>query len=254
MGLLTRLLAHPLTAGLSVDDPHTTRLRRTIIREKGLLRAIYTEWYQRIVAALPEGTAVLELGSGAGFLRELLPHVITSDVLKTPGVELVADACALPLPDGSLDAIVMTDVFHHIPDVRRFLQEAERCVRPGGKVVMVEPWRTPWSEWVYTRLHAEPFVPQGGWDIPRSGPLSGANGALPWIVFERDRAVFMRTYPRWQINAIEPLMPFAYLLSGGVSMRSLAPGILYRWIRALERRFTPRRWAMFAIIELERKP
>lgn len=253
MGLLNRLLAHPLTAGLSVDDPRTTSLRREIIREKVFLRSIYTEWYQRIVSALTHRKDVLELGSGAGFLPELLPDVITSEVFETPGIQLVADACDLPLPDRSLDAIVMTDVFHHIPDVGRFLREAARCIRPGGKIIMVEPWRTPWSEWVYTRLHSEPFVPQGGWEIPKTGPLSGANGALPWIVLERDRAVFEREYAQWQIKAIEPLMPFSYLLSGGVSMRSLVPGWLYSMVRVLESRLDQKKWAMFALIELERK-
>lgn len=253
MGFLNRLLAHPLTAGLSVDDPRTTVLRRGIIRDKAFLRSIYTEWYQRIIRALPGKQDVLELGSGAGFLRDHLPGVITSEVFETSGIQLVVDACDLPWPDRSLDAIVMTDVFHHIPDAGRFLREAARCIRPEGKIVMIEPWRTPWSEWVYTHLHSEPFAPKNGWTTPKTGPLSGANGALPWIVFERDRAVFERDHAQWQIKAIERLMPISYLLSGGVSMRSLAPGWLYPLIRAFESRLDQHRWAMFALIELERK-
>jgi len=45
--------------------------------------------------------------------------------------------------DGSLRAIVMTDVLHHIPNVESFFAEAARCVRPGGVIVMIEPWLTP---------------------------------------------------------------------------------------------------------------
>jgi len=254
MGILDKLLGHPLTRGLSVDDPRTTLLRRSIIQDKAFLRALYAEWYKRIISALPKKDDVLELGSGAGFLRQFLPEVITSEVFETSGVRLIADACDLPLPDKSLDAIVMTDVFHHIPDVGRFLLEATRCVRQRGKIVMIEPWRTPWSEWVYTHLHSEPFSPEGGWKIPSTGPLSGANGALPWIVFHRDRALFDAEYPQWRIKTIEPMMPFSYLLSGGVSMRSLMPGWLYHPIRALERALGQRQWAMFALIELERVP
>ena len=119
---------------------------------------------------------------------------------------------------------------------------------------MIEPWRTPWSQWVYTHLHSEPFVHDSEWAIPRSGPLSGANGALPWIVFQRDRALFETQYPRWRIRTIEPMMPVSYLLSGGVSMRSLMPGFMYRPIRALERIFFQKHWAMFALIELELAP
>ncbi len=179
---------------------------------------------------------------------------MTSEILLAPGVDLIADACVLPFADGSLDAIAMTDVFHHIPDVSRFLVEANRCLRVGGILVMLEPWRTPWSEWVYSRLHPEPFEPLAGWQIPSTGPLSGANGALPWIVFKRDEARFARLFPRWRVTRIAPLMPFAYLFSGGVSMRSLAPAWLYRSVRAVESRLRQDRWAMFALIELELGP
>jgi SAM-dependent methyltransferase len=254
MGLVHNLLAHPLTRGLSVDDPRTTLLRRQIIRQKALLEAIYREWYGLIVAALPGTERVLELGSGGGFFDELLPEAITSEIFLTPGVALVADACQLPFADASLDAIVMTDVFHHIPNVADFLTEATRCIRPGGKIVMIEPWRTPWAEWVYTHLHSEPFEPGAGWTIPSSGPLSGANGALPWIVFERDRALFEERFPQWRLREPRPLMPVAYLLSGGVSLRSLMPGWAYRPLRFVESLLPQRQTAMFAFIELERLP
>lgn len=250
--MLGRLLQHPLTRGLSVDDPRTTLLRRQIIKDKPFLQKIYAEWYLAIAGALAEHNRdVLELGSGAGFFREYCPEVITSEVFETPGVNIIADACNLPFNNDSLDAIVMTDVFHHIPDVGLFLTEATRCIRSGGKIIMIEPWRTAWSEWVYTNLHSEPFIPQGTWKIPESGPLSGANGALPWIVFERDRALFSQQFPQWRITGITPLMPIAYLLSGGVSMRSLMPGLMYRPIRALEKLIGQQHGAMFALIELE---
>lgn len=249
--MFLKILSHPLTRGLSVDDPRTTLLRRSLIKEKTFLRMLYSEWYERIVNLLPEKTDVLELGSGAGFLEEVLPVVITSEVFETPGVKLITDACDLPFPDRSLSAIVMTDVFHHIHDVGRFVVEATRCIRPGGKIVMIEPWRTPWSEWVYTHLHHEPFSASSDWEIPCTGPLSGANGALPWIIFQRDKTLFEARYPQWRLNAIEPMMPFSYLLSGGVSMRSLVPGWMYRPIRVLEQILSQKHWAMFALIELE---
>lgn len=252
--MLGRLLQHPLTRGLAVDDPRTTALRRQIIASKPFLHRLYAEWYGRIGETLHDSRRILELGSGAGFFKECYPAAITSEVFHTPGIDLVADARALPFADGTLDAIVMTDVFHHLPEVARFLTEASRCVRPGGKLVMLEPWRSPWSQWVYTHLHPEPFEPLADWTIPATGPLSGANGALPWIVFARDAARLAREFPTWRVVRLQPLMPFAYLLSGGVSLRALAPGWLYRPVRALESRLDPARWAMFALIELEHRP
>jgi SAM-dependent methyltransferase len=252
--MIGHMLQHPLTRGRSVDDPWTTQLRRQIIASKPFLRSIYREWYALILDALGERQRVLELGSGAGFFKDLCSGAITSEILLTPGVDLIADACALPFADSSLDAIAMTDVFHHIPDVSRFLVEAQRCLVLGGKLLMVEPWRTPWSGWVYSHLHPEPFEPTAAWEIPSTGPLSGANGALPWIVFKRDRARFRRQFPRWRVVRIAPMMPISYLLSGGVSMRSFAPGWLYRSVRALESGLSQDRWAMFALIELELSP
>lgn len=252
-GLLNALLAHPLTRGLGVDDPATTALRRRIVREKPFLAAIYREWYALLSSWLPDGKRLLELGSGAGFLSETIPVVITSEVFRTPGVMLVADACRLPFKDGALDAILMTDVFHHIPDVAAFLEDGARCVRRGGRILMIEPWNTPWSRWVYRNLHSEPFEPEADWRIPAAGPLSGANGALPWIVFARDRDRFEATFPDWELRLIRPLMPLSYLLSGGVSMRALMPGCTYGLWRKAEGFLDQKRFAMFAFIALERR-
>lgn len=250
--MLSRLLEHPLTRGLPVDDPRTTSLRREIIRSKPYLRALYREWYGRLVERLRKREHVLELGAGAGFLKEFLPQAICSEVFPTEGIDLVADARLLPFADASLDAVLLTDVLHHIPDVESFFREASRCMRTCGQVLMIEPWRSAWSTWVYTNLHPEPFVTDGDWTLPDTGPLSGANGALPWILFERDRPLFESRFPKWKIRSIEPMMPMCYLLSGGVSMRSLAPGWLYRPTRFIERLAWEKRWAMFALIELEK--
>jgi SAM-dependent methyltransferase len=251
-------LAHPLTRGYDLDDPETTWLRRRIIKEKVFLRRIYEEWYQSIAAELPGGSEpVLELGSGAGFMSEFVPGLITSELLPCPHVSAVLNAMSLPFADNSLRAIVMTDVMHHIPDARRFFEEATRCVRSGGAIVMIEPWVTAWSRFVYTRFHHEPFEPKvTQWSFPSSGPLSSANGALPWILFARDREPFQREFPQWEIKYIKPMMPFRYLISGGFSLRSLMWGPTFGGWRLLEKLLSPGMdfWGMFARIVLIKKP
>jgi SAM-dependent methyltransferase len=254
--LLRTWLAHPLTREVDIDDPRALELRYQIIREKRFLRRIYQEWYFQLVAALPsvEG-AVLEIGAGAGFLREYLPDAITSDVLQHSGVDVVMDGLDLPLPDAALRGIVMLDVLHHLSEPRRFFLEAARCVRPGGAIVMIEPWVTPWSKLIYTNFHHERFRTETPhWEFPSTGPLSGANGALPWILFERDRAQFEREFPDWRIQSIRIQMPFRYLVSGGVSMRALTPSWSFGFWRALEGALQPwmRSLGMCAFIKLER--
>ena len=256
--MVKRWLEHPLTRGLPVDAPDTTHLRREFIAAKPFLKRIYDEWYAEIARRLPPGSGrVLELGSGAGFLQEHVPDVIRSEIFPCPGMSVVLDGCHLPFASASLRAIVMTDVLHHIPDVRRFFAQAGDAVRPGGALVMVEPWVSTWSRVIYTHLHHEPFLPDAArWEFATSGPLSGANGALPWIVFERDRAVFAREFPEWRIDEVRPGMPFRYLVSGGVSMRNLMPGWSFNAWRGAERALQPvmGQLAMFATIVLTRTP
>jgi SAM-dependent methyltransferase len=253
--ILSRILSLPETRGIDLDDPRTTALRRQIIADKKFLHQIYEDWYRHIAAALPPGDEpVLEIGSGAGFLKDYVQGLVASEVFLSPGVDLVADAMRLPFADGSLRGIVMTDVLHHVPDVRRFFSEATRCVRAGGVIAMIEPWITSWSRFIYARHH-EPFAPEAtNWEIPASGPLSGANIALPWILFARDLSQFHQEFPAWRLKSIEPTMPFRYLLSGGVSMRSLMPGWAHRGWRAAENLLRPwmDSWAMFAYLVLER--
>lgn len=257
MERLKAWLAHPLIRGCDLDDPQTTYLRRRIIKDKVFLRRIYEEWYAAVVADLPGGSEpVLELGSGAGFMNDFIPDLITSEVFVCPDIRAVLDAMNLPFADNSLRAVVMTDVLHHIPDVSRFLNEATRCVRPGGAIIMIEPWVSSWSRLIYSRLHHEPFEPQAReWNFPSSGPLSGANGALPWILFERDRERFGRDFPAWRIESITPMMPFRYLVSGGLSTRDIMPGWSFGAWRFLEKILTPGMgfWAMFARMVLVKK-
>ncbi|MGO9567094.1 MAG: class I SAM-dependent methyltransferase [Desulfomonilaceae bacterium] len=254
--MIRQLLVHPLARDLDLDDPQTTVVRRRILQSKGFLRQIYHEWYRRALTALPQTNGpVLELGSGAGFLRDSFPELITSDILQVKGLSVVLDANEIPFKRASLRAIVMIDVLHHLCRPRRFLREATRCVKPLGRLVMIEPWVTNWSRLVYSRLHHEPFDPESGeWEFPMKGPLSGANGALPWILFQRDRSQFAAEFPQWRVESIQPQMPISYLLSGGVSLRGFAPARAYGPVKRLEERLQP--WmdklAMFAQITLER--
>ncbi|MGD1023432.1 MAG: methyltransferase domain-containing protein [Candidatus Sulfotelmatobacter sp.] len=254
--ILRRLLAHPLTASLSLDNPATTEMRNQIIASKPFLKCIYDEWYRTLAKDLPAGEErVLELGSGAGYLERFIPGLITSEIFHCSRAKVVADAQEIPFADGSLRAIVMTDVLHHMPHPERFFAEASRCLCRGGKILMIEPWVTPWSQWVYTRLHHEPFRPEAeDWSFSSTGPLSGSNSAIPWIVFVRDRRKFESLFPELAVERIRPFMPFRYLVSGGVGMRSLMPGFTHSAWAGLESMLESQmpRFAMFAFLSLQR--
>lgn len=259
--MLRRWLEHPLTRGMDLDNPLTSELRKTIIQQKTFLHKIYLEWYDLLAGAILQNGSreqhILELGSGGGdfvgYCHERYPewHVFTSDVLPLRNLDVVLDARRLPFANNSLDAIVMTNVFHHISDSTMFLRESLRVLKPRGILTMIEPWRTPWAQFVYQRLHHEPFEPNvPDWTFAADNPLSSANGALPWIVFSRDAKRLVSQFPQFQNLSVSLLMPFAYIASGGVSMRSFLPGCCFGFVRRVEKFF--QRFSMFAHITLQK--
>jgi len=51
---------------------------------------------------------------------------------------LQGDAGRLPVADDAVDAAMVVDAFHHMPDQRAVIEEAARVVRPGGVFVIRE--------------------------------------------------------------------------------------------------------------------
>ncbi|MCB2187243.1 MAG: class I SAM-dependent methyltransferase [Deltaproteobacteria bacterium] len=240
-----------------LDDPRTTLCHREIIRRKKLLRQFYLECYAffaRAAREVPPGVK-LELGSGGGFLKEVMPEVVTTEYLILPGVDLVCSALRLPFPDRALSAIFLMDVLHHLIRPREFFAEALRCLQPGGVMVLVEPAHTAFSRLVYRYLHHEPFEPDtAAWELPPGGPLSNANMAMPWQIFVRDRAKFQTLFPGLVIREVSTGSPLSYLLSGGVSLRQMVPDAATGLVTRLEKALAP--WndqlGLFMRVVLER--
>jgi SAM-dependent methyltransferase len=225
----------------ALDAPSTTLEHREILLRKPFLKRIYEEWYQSfidILGELPSGECV-EIGSGGGFLKRLLPEVVTSDVLPLAHCDMTFSAEAMPFEEGNLRAIFMIDVLHHLPDCERFFSEAERVLIPGGEIFMIEPANTIWSRLVYKHLHHEPFDPERErWQFETAGPLSGANGALPWMVFSRDLDAFHEKFPSLYVHSLRVHTPIRYLVTGGLSYKSIVPGFSFKVMSLLEKPFS----------------
>lgn len=246
----------PELEGRDLDDPATTVLKKTVVRRKRFLNELYRDFYQQMLAAMapaPQGK-IVEVGSGPGFLKEIEPSVIASEVFPCPDINLVLSAVNLPFKPGTVSCFLMIDVFHHLKKPIEFLRQAEQCLVRGGRVIMIEPYNTPVGGFIYRHFHHEAFDPMGGWEIHDGGPLSGSNTALPWIIFVRDHDQYKRTCPDLVLRSVHLHTPFAYILSGGVSYRSFVPGLLFRPVRFIEKMLSPvmNRMAMFATITLEK--
>jgi SAM-dependent methyltransferase len=243
-----------------LDSAETTHAHGASIRSKAFVRAFYESqcrFFARELESAPPGPR-LEIGSGGSLLRSFVPALLTSDIVSLRDIDLVFSAASIPVRDATLSAIVLQNVFHHLEEPRDFLGDVNRCLRPGGKLVMVEPANTGFARFMYQHFHHEPFDPeQPGWSLPpqyRGGRLSGANAAIPWIVFTRDRRRFEREFPGLAIRRQEFVSPFLYLLGGGVSRPQLLPSMMVPLVQAAEAITAPlnRFLGLFVRIVVER--
>jgi SAM-dependent methyltransferase len=228
-------------------------------QSKPVLRAIYEDMYERIAAACVAG-ATLEVGGGSGNMKEYREDVVSTDLVPTPWLDAAADAQSLPFRDASFANIVLFDVLHHIERPRRFLSEADRVLRPGGRIILMEPGITPLSRIFYKLFHPEPVDMRD--DPLADGPLDparkpfDANQAIPTLLVGRHRERMLREFPALRILRAERMSLLAYPLSGGFRPWSLIPvagiGTLLRFENAFLRRPFARIAAFRLFIILEK--
>ena len=215
---------------------------RDVWARKGVLRLIYADFYDRIAAQCREGRT-LEIGGGIGNLKRRLADVISTDIQSAPWLDCVADAQRLPFADACAANIVMVDVLHHLEFPIAFFREAARVLRPGGRVLMVEPAITWGSSLFYRLLHHEPVrtsadVLGDGSPDPGRDPYD-SNQAIPTLLVTRERERFHRLFPTLRIGCVQWFAFAAYPLSGGFQSWSLiGEGVARRLLR-IERAFEP---------------
>ncbi|MFZ4776842.1 MAG: NAD-dependent epimerase/dehydratase family protein [Terrimicrobiaceae bacterium] len=241
---IKRLLIDPRLANKSLDDNTTILTHRETIQAKDFLRKVYLSHYAdfiKIEKSIADQPGVsLEIGSGGGFLKSLLPTITTSEAEPVAGIDRVEEAGHLSFPDGALRAIYMTGVLHHLAKPRQFFAEASRCLREGGYLVMMEPHMSAFGKFFFQVLHHEPndFLTRK-WEFPQAGLLSDANTALPSIIFDRDYEIFQEEFPEFDIVERRFHTFVKYGLSGGVGFRFSAPGWLYGPVSLIESLLTP---------------
>jgi SAM-dependent methyltransferase len=255
---LRRWLTHPLARDIDLDSREATAVHARLIREKPFLRRLYEHYYDEYDAAIQRSTpggAILEIGSGGGFYREMRPSLLSIDIRPGADVDLVGSALALPLRAASASTILLLNVLHHLPDARAFFRECERVLKPGGRVCLIEPYVSALSRRLIKPLHHEPWDETAGWTLPQTGPMTGANMAMPSAIFVRDRAIYDAEFPGLPIDRFTMHTIGMYLVSGGVSMRALAPRPLFKPLLAAERLLQPasRTLASMMTVELQRK-
>jgi SAM-dependent methyltransferase len=220
---------------------------------KPILRAVYDDFYDRIATFCASGLTI-EIGGRIGNLKRRLPNVVATDIQFAPWLDCVADAQHLPFADGTGANIVMVDVLHHVEFPIRFFREAERLLRPGGRIITVEPAITWGSTLFYRLLHQEPVRISAdplveGTPNPNRDPYD-SNQAIPTLIATRDRERFLRLFPTFRINRVEWFSFLAYPLSGGFKPWTLVPAGLAHGLLGIERALEPAlgRWMAFRMM------
>jgi ubiquinone/menaquinone biosynthesis C-methylase UbiE len=125
--------------------------------------------------------SVLGLEPSAGMRRKAAAALATSPV----PVELIAAGAEdIPLPDASVDTVVLTYTLCSIDDAEEALAEMRRVLKPGGLMLFAEHGRDPDPDIYKWQRRIEPVWKPvfGGCRLTRDAPdmLRSAGFALDW--------------------------------------------------------------------------
>jgi SAM-dependent methyltransferase len=203
---------------------------------KPVLREVYADLYRLIAANLApqEGESLnLELGSGMGNVKQFIPDCITSDIFPNLWLDRMENAYGWSFPDGSLSNLILFDVWHHLEYPANALAEAARVLKPGGRLLVMNPAMSATGRFVYGIFHhvtlwfGTPF---------QARPVAMGNPAeLPYFAAQSSahRLLVHREVPEllveWNRVKVLKITSFAYLASGGFRGASSIPTTCSRW-------------------------
>ena len=191
----------------------------------------------------PNGRSI-ELGSGTGGFKELHPDLIASDVTFADWLDLCFDGHEMPFRDSSVANVILFDVLHHLQNPLFFFKEAERVLMKSGRILIIEPYPSPFSLIAYRMFHPEPFNFKVDYfnQIKVRGKKDPweANQAIAHCLFFKNRERFIRYFDgKLKIIRKTRFACLLYPLSGGFDHPSYVPNSLVPFLRSAERFLSP---------------
>jgi len=204
----------------------------------------YLTWLYKEIENSLEGELVLEVGAGTGLSNSFmsLEKVVRTDYLPwtIPGVQGAIDAQELPFSDDSFDSGFALDAIHHIPNPGKALSELCRVVRPGGIVVIVEPFISCLSFLPYKLFHNEKTT--WNYSLPKNGireteSASDGEQAVLQSMFYRNLALKGLEIPEGKsvLLTVRYISPFSFFATGGLSSPFPTPKFVIKALIGIER-------------------
>jgi SAM-dependent methyltransferase len=256
-------LQEPRLKGVDPDSDEMLVIHSKVLYEKPMMRDVFAEFYDKCIALDNKyfGTGKgkrIEIGAGVSFFKKKYPEIISTDVKKAENLDMVVDAQNMPFENESIRGVYGINCFHHFPDPDKFFKELERVLEKGCGCVLIDPYYGTIARRFYKKIFdQETFdMTQKEWSNSALGFMNGANQALSYIVFIRDRKEFEKRYPGLEIVYQKPLNNYMrYLLSGGLNFRQVLASFFSPVIRFFEFIFMPvnRIFALHHIIVIRRK-
>lgn len=172
---------------------------------------------------------VLDVGAGAQPYRPLLPAGARYQAIDIAAAgenfgydmpdTVYFEGDRWPVEDASVDVVLATETLEHVPAPDRFLREARRVLRPGGRVILTVPFAARWH-----------YIPHDYWRFTPSSlrNLLEAAAFEEVVVHARGNEVTVACY---KLMAL--VLPALFPPGGGLGPRRVAVFLAVPLVSAL---------------------
>lgn len=158
--LLRRLLGEPQWVGRPAPDMEAVVNFSSNERDA---------WVRQRAGQVKAGAKVLDAGAGQCKYQPLFAHTdykaqdfaqyagsqgLLQEIWNYGKLDYVCDITNIPVPAGSFDVVLCTEVLEHVPDPLATIRELVRVLAPGGMLLMTVP--------LGSGIHQEPYHYYGG--------------------------------------------------------------------------------------------